>query len=69
MTSPESTSDYNRSNVTVFARLASEVKLGDVIEAILVTEWSKDGYATYLEDFHSLIPHASDVAVLPSMTT
>lgn len=32
-------------------RLNGEVKLGDEIEVSIVTEWTENGYSTYLSDY------------------
>ena len=36
-------------------RALDEIGMGDEIDATIVTEWSKDGYETYLLDF-SIVP-------------
>ena len=49
----------------VLARLCSEIKKGDEIEATIVTEWSKQGYKTYLSDFYLVSALTSSATPLP----
>ena len=44
-------------------RLIAELHEGEEIEATIVTEWSRQGYSTYLRDFRVLTRNA----ILPSM--
>ena len=41
-------------DTTLFSRLCATVKKGDEIEVAIVTEWSKQGYASHLSDFRAL---------------
>jgi hypothetical protein len=43
-------------DVALFSRFCATVTRGDEFEVTIVTEWSKQGYATYVSDFRALLP-------------
>lgn len=44
----------------VCARISHEVPIGAEIEATIVTEWHKNGYSAYLQDFCLVAPSSAN---------
>lgn len=49
-------------DMNLLARINAEVTQGAEIEATIVTEWRKNGYTTYLADFHLVAVSSSTVS-------
>ena len=49
----------NVPDANLSARLLSEINIGDVIEATVVTDWIDQGYSTHLSGYSKVLSEAS----------